>query len=344
MNRKHVKLTASAAGAAGILGLTTLSLPAGAGADPALPPVSPEKLVESVMTSAPPAFSGTVQVDNNLGLPKMPGQGGQSEFLSGGSSNLRVWSDGQGHQRAALPSKNGETTIVNDGSTVSKWDSAQRTVTQTPKPTEKDHTPTDPAGAARHIVDTLRQSSDVKVDGTANVAGRDAYELVLTPKPTEHTMLREVRIAVDAQTRNPLDLAVNTNGTDSPALKVGFSELDMSRPDPGLFKFTPPAGAKVEQPKHDPHGQDPAHAKPKLVGDGWDTVMVSRLPQQPAGQQGQHPDPRKLAEQTGKKVSGPWGQGWIIGTKAGSALVTSDGRLAAGAVPEQVLTSAIGNA
>jgi outer membrane lipoprotein-sorting protein len=354
MKRKNVALTATAGAAAGVLGLTVLTLPAGAGASPSLPPIAPEQLVESVISAAPPALTGTVQVNNALGLPALPGAGEASGLLSNGTSQFQVWADGHGRHRASIPSQGGELTVVNDGSTVWKWDSRKRTASRTERPESKhpdaEHgTPPDPSAEARRIIDTLRQSSNVAVDGTASVAGRDAYELVLTPKPTERTVLREVRVAVDAEKRIPLELVVNTNGSSDPALKVGFTRLDLAPPEPGLFQFTPPAGAKVEQEKRDGGHAKPPQGERKVVGDGWDTVMVTRVPEQqpsdkPKAHGGKPADPRQMAERVGKRISGPWGEGWVISTKAGTALLTSDGRLAVGAVPEQVLTSAIGNA
>jgi hypothetical protein len=43
----------------------------------------------------------------------------------------------------------------------------------------------------------------------------------------------------------------------------------------------------------------------------------------------------------GTPVSGTWGSGRLITTAVGSAIVTDDDRIAAGAVPEQVLTEAL---
>lgn len=346
MKRNHVKLTATAVGAAGVMGLTALSLPTNAGAAPELPPIPPEKLVESVLAAGPTPLAGTVRVDNALGLPALPVGGQQSQLLSNGTTDFRVWADGQGRQRLSLPSEGGETTVVNDGSAVWKWDSTKREATQVPKPADEHHRPpADPAGAASRIVGELRQSSDVAVDGTSRVAGRDAYELVLTPKGTEHTLLREVRVAVDAQNHTPLNLVVNTEGDSGPALKVGYTELDTAQPDPNVFHFTPPAGAKIEQPAPHHRAAPPEHRAappkhPQVIGDGWDTVLVSRMPAQ-QGPNGREPDPRALAEQVGKKINGPWGEGWVVNTKAGSALLTADGRVAAGAVSEKELTSAL---
>ena len=44
----------------------------------------------------------------------------------------------------------------------------------------------------------------------------------------------------------------------------------------------------------------------------------------------------------GTPVSGSWGSGTLIRTAVASAIITADGRIAAGAVPEQVLTDALG--
>ena len=43
----------------------------------------------------------------------------------------------------------------------------------------------------------------------------------------------------------------------------------------------------------------------------------------------------------GTPVSGPWGSGRLITTAVATAIITDDGRVAAGAVPEQVLTEAL---
>ena len=40
-------------------------------------------------------------------------------------------------------------------------------------------------------------------------------------------------------------------------------------------------------------------------------------------------------------MSGPWGSGRVITTAVATVIVTDDGRIAAGAVPQQVLTEAL---
>lgn len=322
---------------AGAIGLGLVLAPV-AGAQPDLPPVSAEELVASVATAEPGPFAGVVSIDNQLGLPAIPGAPAE---LANGTQQARIWSDGAGKGRVALPSAQSERTIVDDGTTVWTYDSASRTVTRraaTPEQrTPESAAPTDPATAANQVIATLRQTSTVNVDGTAEVAGRPAYELVLAPLPTERTLLREVRIAVDSEKRIPLRLTVLANGSAEPAFQTSFTELTFGPQDAALFTFTPPPGTTVTDAPAEQPGQGAQQAQPTVVGDGWDTVVIAT---RPADQQ-QTPQNVPDLSSVGTPVSGTWGSGRLITTAVASAILTDDGRVAAGAVPEQVLTEAL---
>jgi outer membrane lipoprotein-sorting protein len=332
--------------AAGAIAIGVAVAPTAAAAPP-LPPVTPEALVASVITAKPGPLNGTVTVDNELGLPALP----NAPQLGNGTQTARVWSGGDGKGRVALPSAQGERTLVSDGTTRWSYDSTDRTVTKAPAhpagapaghPGGVDPQ-TDPAGAATQMIDDLRKTSTVSVDGTAEVAGRDAYQLVLTPLPTERTLLREVRVAVDAQSRLPLQLTVLATGSPQPALTVGFSDITFGPQDPSLFTFTPPPGTTVKDaPAQGAHPGPPAGAQaPKTVGDGWDRVIIAQRPANQPGQPGRPAGAPDLSA-LGTPVSGPWGQGKLITTAVATAIVTNDGRIAVGAVPEQVLSEALG--
>jgi outer membrane lipoprotein-sorting protein len=340
---------ALAAVAVGAIGLGVLTMPAGARSEPALPPVSAEDLVASVLAAKTPAFGGTVTVDNGLGLPALPGV---ADFapLTQPETTFRVWSDGQGHGRLVLPSRGSEQVLIEDGTTLWRYDSSSRTATALEhgaRPARQRLPVTDPAQTARELVGAVRQSSTVTVDGTGYVAGRPVYQLVLTPAPTERTLLREVRVAVDLVLRVPLQLTVLTDGSPDPALQIGFTDLNVGTQDPALFQFTPPAGVTVERldpSKNRPSragapGQpDAAGTMVRTQGDGWDTVVLGQLPR--AGSDPQR-DPLAVFQQIGRPASGPWGNGWVVQTAVATVLVTSDGRVAAGAVPQQVLDEAL---
>lgn len=362
MNRRKATLGAALVGVvAGAVGLGLLAAPAGAGQAPTLPSTTPDALVQSVLTAQLPAMAGTVQVVNNLGLPDVPGLPAQ---LGGGTSQIRVWTDGTNRTRVSLPTMNSDETIVNDGTTTYDWNSTTHTVIEhhTTKATGKKDTSKpsdtnvalDPASAARQLVAAVKQTSTVSVSGTDTVANRAAYDLVLTPKSDQRTLLRQVRIAVDAQTRMPLQLTVLANNTDTPAVQIGFSSVNIGAQDPSLFHFTVPAGATVVNgDKADSKtAQTVTNAAPTLVGTGWETVVVAQLPSattpsdQPAqsGKLGGSSSSSMLGlvRQFGKPVSGTWGSGWVISTSVGNVLITSDNRVAAGFVPQQLLISALG--
>ena len=327
---------AAAVGTAGAVGLGLLVITGGANAQPELPPVTPEDLVSSVLTAPDPGpFDGTVELDNNLGLPALP----DAPQAANGTSTARIWSGGDHKGRVQLPTESGERTLVSDGTTRWAWNSEDRSVVRGPVE-NRDASPTDPTTAATTAIEKLRATSTVAVDGTASVAGRDAYELVLTPAPTERTLLREVRVAVDAEKRMPLQLTVLAAGSTEPALQVGFTELNFGPQDPARFTFTPPPGATVT----DAPARDAQQASPDAttVGDGWDTVKIMRRPADTTPETAAPGEPAAPdLSSIGNPVSGAWGSGRLITTAVGSAIITDDGRVAAGAVPEQVLTDAL---
>ncbi|NIH87287.1 LolA family protein [Amycolatopsis granulosa] len=350
MQPKTKAITAAVSGCAlGAAGLAWLAMPATAGEAPQLPSISAEELVQSVVTTKTPALAGSVAVTNNLGLPVSSLPGGIDLNIDG----ARVVNDGAGDSKVSIEQGANVHTIVRNGTTLWTYDSAKNAATKTTVPAEALQKPqqyqlSDPATAAAQLLAKVRESSTVTVEGTARVADRPAYELVLTPKPTERTLLREVRVAVDAEKRVPLRLAVMTYGTADPAFQVAFSDIAFTPQPASDFQFTPPQGAKVteEQP---PAGRPDGTGTDNAVqahGDGWDTVLTGTLPAQALAPQqnggGQSVDPRALLARLGKPVSGAFGTGYVITTKVATALVTDDGRFAVGAVPEQVLTEALG--
>jgi outer membrane lipoprotein-sorting protein len=329
-SNKIGRTAAAGMAVAGAVGLGLLAIPAGAGAQPALPPVDPEELVRSVLASDHQPLAGAVELENGLGLPALPGMPQAAD----GTSTARIWTDGDRRGRVQLPTESGERTLVSDGETFWAWNSEDRTVRRMPEGHEHDTANADPGAAAEAILTALRPTSEITVEGTSEVAGRAAYDLVLAPASSERTLLREVRVAVDAEHRMPLRLTVLGSGSPDPAVEIGFTDLSFGPQDPELFRFTPPPGARIEDSQgHDEHPRD---ASATTVGDGWDTVFLT-----PAPGPGERPEGAPDLAQLGRPISGPWGSGRLITTAVASVIVTDDGRVAAGAVPEQVLTEAL---
>lgn len=349
---------ALASTAVGIAGLAVIAMPAGAGEAPELPDISAEELVRSALSAEPPAFAGTVAIDNQLGLPSMPGM----EFTDFDSA--RVYHDGADRARLAIQQGAGEQTFVKGTDDVWRYDSTKNTATRYPVPDDagehgrSEHEPrlSDPATAATEIIEKLSESSTITVDGTARIADRPAYELVLTPKPSERTLLREIKVAIDSETRLPLRLQVLPNGSPDPVVSVGFTEFSVGEQPDALFDFTPPKGAKVVEEDGDAKQDETKKYEADatefgeglgIVGDGWDTVVTGKLPEgalvggQGVDERGRSIDPQALLDQIAKPVEGDFGTGYLISTRAGTGLLTDDGRFALGAVPQQVLIEAL---
>ncbi|GAA1875324.1 outer membrane lipoprotein carrier protein LolA [Myceligenerans crystallogenes] len=305
MNAKTKALIAAGSGiAVGVTGLALTTMPAGADDAPVLPEISAEELVASTLEAEPLAFQGRAEVRNELGLPTIPGM---SDVLD--IEAVRVFHDGAESGRVQVERVDSELVIVKNTSEAwvydSKENSAQHlTWTEADAEELKEHharpDAADPSQAASGVIEQLSPSSDIVVDGTARVAGRPAYELVLTPKASEKTLLREVTVAVDSETRIPLRLEVFANGTTEPALSLEFTEFSVGEQDAELFEYTPPQDAEVSELDADAaekvakeHAERAGDAKgardggsfarelpgTEIVGDGWDAVLIAQAPE-----------------------------------------------------------------
>ena len=262
--RKKALVAAASGTAIGLAGLAFVAMPAGADeAPPELPAVSAEDLVQSVLTADAPALRGTVTVSEQLGLPRRTARRRLARPRRGAGVQRRQRQDQAGGQAG----RHGEHRRARRRHRL-VYNSADNTATKVtlPEGVEKHEGVTengqltDPTAAAGEMLQAVREYSTVTVDGTARVADRPAYELVLTPKPAERTLLREIRVAVDSETRLPLRLEVLTNGTTEPALEIGFSEFAVEQQPADLFTFTPPAGAKIDEVTPEAKPQDQAEA------------------------------------------------------------------------------------
>ena len=359
-------------------------------AAPTLPPRSAADLLVDVQTASIPGLSGTVVQDAQLGLPDLPiqlGGRGSSDFSSlvSGTHTLRVWYAGAGQQRLALLGTLGESDLVRNGTDVWTWSSESNEAThyqlpeqsdsaEAPDPTVPAMTPQQAAEAALAAIDP---TTSVTTDGTAEVAGRAAYELVLAPKDSA-SLVGQVRIAIDAEQHIPLRVQVFAKDAPEPAFEVGFSQISFDVPGAEQFQFTPPPGATVtdstlgQQGKMTPSdkpqvtpGPDPsAAAERTVVGTGWTTVIVATLPTDgapapispdeatpsdaapvpggPNDGRPERPSGSSLGSIVGSlpAVSGDWGSGRLLESALFSVLITDDGRVIAGAVGPDLLYQA----
>jgi outer membrane lipoprotein-sorting protein len=324
-----------------------------------------------------------------------PGGGGGSSSTTGslttllsGSHTWRVWVDGSTRQRLALVDGSNESDIIRNGQDVWVWSSADKSAVHRRLPTAMQplpgHSmtpntspgtpgsspstgpsgmatgaPTTPEEAASRALALIGQDTTVTTSGTATVAGRPAYELVLTPKD-KATRIASVRIAIDGTRHIPVRVQVYSTQVANPAFQVGFKSIDFAKPEASRFTFNAPPGTKVTdqgtlqvptKPKASgtnpapttPGGTSSTEPKPKVVGSGWSSVVVTTLPKGTSTSGPSSSSQQSLMQQLGPivgslpQVSGSWGHGRLLQGTLFSAVLTDDGRVAVGAVgPDQL--------
>jgi outer membrane lipoprotein-sorting protein len=360
---------AAPATALAVVGAVALTANHVASADPSLPPRSAAQLLVDVQQANLKGLSGTVVQTANLGLPDInlggSTQGGSSSLSSlvSGTHTWRVWLAGPEQQRLALVGSLGESDVIRNGRDLWVWSNKDKTASHTTLPAEgakparagsptPEQLPKTPQEAAQLALSAIEPTTAVATSGASVVAGQQAYDLVLKPKDPA-SLVASVRISLDAVHHVPLRVQVFSTKTANPAFEVGFTQVDFAKPAARQFAFNPPPGTKVTQSTL---GSEAAKApatkttapdttspgdKPKVVGTGWTTVVVSHLPNQSAA--GSKASQGDVAGQLQRvlsllpKASGSWGTGRVLQGTLFTVVVTDDGRIAIGAVsPERV--------
>jgi hypothetical protein len=303
----RVRLTALAVTAAVVVGAVGVSA-VRAGSPTELPPVPPQELLASSLQALaePFAISGDVTSRFDTGLPDLPGTlGGTGSGLGGlatalvGTQHFRVWRSSDG-VRVARVSDLSEQVVVANRDEAWFWDSNGMTAARLDLAALAERAAADPAWAGMAAptradltgwiggaLTALAPYAEVTVEASAEVAGRPAYDLVLTPVPGP-TLIRRVAVAIDAETRLPLRFSVTAKGSDVPAAEIGFDAVSFDPIDPAMFAFAPPVGATVSEiaspvtPGHgDPmpgHGSgDAAAADARIFGAGFSSRVAVPL-------------------------------------------------------------------
>ncbi|MBO1032052.1 hypothetical protein IPV09_11960 [Tessaracoccus sp. SD287] len=337
-----------------------------ASADPGLPPRTAEQLLTDLAKAKPVAMSGTVTQTMNLGLPTLPQFGPGGDDLSPmslltGNHTWRIWTNASDSVKVAKVNGSAELSVIHNPTETWLWNSQSREAIQKKheavgadkKPATMPTTPA-PGEIAKAILAELDPTTDVSTDEATTVAGRPAYQLVLTPT-TPGTRIGQVKLAIDAQNSTPLRLIVTPRGTTTAAVQVAFTAVDFTAPPAKVFTFTPPAGATVKDadqvaaekratvpettPTTKPAGK-PTGMDSQVVGTSWTQVRVLTGLGDLTAAENQDP---MIAELLGQfpTVKGQWGEGKLVSTALFSAVVTTDGRVAVGMVEPALLYAAL---
>ena len=274
---------------------------------PDLPAVTADQLLASSITAmnAPGAISGDVRTRLDIGLPEIPASlsgaasgVGITDVLGSmiGVQRFRVWSSQDGIRVQHVMDLQ-EQDLVANPSQAWFWDSATATATKlrasgltalpTPPSTPQDQMKNvDPVALAKHLLSQASTCGSVSVGVPEVVAGRDAYVLHYAPA-SDMTLVGDVAVAVDAQTRLPLDVSITARGATAPSVEAGFTSVSFDPIDPSMFTFTPPADATVQDvtgqvsdaiasaKAH--HADIPASERPVLEGSCFDTSVAIPL-------------------------------------------------------------------
>ena len=215
-----------------------------ADASPNLPAKTAGQLLADVASAQARPFSGTVVESAKLGLPDLPGQDQSSTSplaLLTGSHTVRVWYGGAQQTRLALVGNLSESDLVRNGSDLWLWSSKDRTAQHFKLPAKaagdrpgegcpaaSDGEGHPAAGGASQALAAIDPTTAVTVDGTARVAGRSAYQLILKPKDTR-SLVGSVAIAIDAKTDVPLRVEIFAKGAQVPGVRDRLHHGDLQQ-------------------------------------------------------------------------------------------------------------------
>ncbi|MFJ2022819.1 outer membrane lipoprotein carrier protein LolA [Streptomyces sp. NPDC087897] len=362
--------------------------------DPDLPKISARELVEKIAASDEEQLSGTFKISTDLGLPLdglagslVPGgeRGGEDGGaaapqdklmeLTSGTHTLRVAADGPERQKLSILGDASEYSVIHNQGEVWAYDSTSDEVYHAEAPEGRDggghaeKAPKAPEGAPATPQDFAEQAlaaagdtTAVTVDGTAQVAGRDAYQLLIKPKQSGSTV-GSIRIAVDAENGVPLKFTLSAASGGKAVVDAGFTKVDFSRPAASTFDYTPPRGAKVTEADELDTGKDERGAAQKalpgqlagleglageggfnVIGKGWTSIAEIRTPGGeglPEAGSGDVPaEAQGFLDALGDKVTGKFGSGTAFETRLFNALLTDDGSVYVGAVTKDALVHA----
>ena len=357
----------------GVLGAGALVVPLTANAAVDLPDLSAAEVLELAASHSVDALSGTVEQTSDLGLPDLSLIGGAAggaaispapgaETGSDGPAaatpesavlemltaphTARIFLNGPSQARVQVLDDMAERNIILNGGDLWFYDSEENSAVHSILPDHDQEArqlsdvPT-PDRLAGLFLEKADPSTEVAVGSDRMVAGRAAYQLVLTPRAAE-TLMESITIDVDAETGLPLAVSVAAAGASTPAFSIAYTNISFEAPPAKTFDFTPPDGATVteapdeaqhrapdKQAKDSPGPTDTDEptdaAEPSATGTGWATVIEF-----PAGSSATaDPTVAGMIDQLGTPVDG----GQILQTRLLNVLLTDDGRVLVGSVP-----------
>lgn len=318
----------------------------------ALPVTSPDQLIEQVSQPHVGGYYGTITAQVDLGLPKTVSTALTAAVPAGGllrgSHQLRYWYADADRQRVAVVNPDSEQDVFRNGDEVWEWDTGTRVARRSPVSGASggalplalsSPAALTPPELADRILSLVGPDSDTALRSGDDVDGRKTYELVVRPDSTA-SRIGEIDIQLDGRQDVPLSVRLFAVDAAQPALDVAFTDITFATPASQNFSFTPPDDAKTATgAKSSDPDLEQALDSVTTVGSGWLTAL-SYTSSELRGSALAAVAYQFLGT-AAHAVKGAWGTGRVLETPVLTVLVTSKGRILAGAVTPDVLYAAV---
>lgn len=238
---------------------TAIALAATSGG-PKPPPKPLAVAVHDALTAPEPqGVTATVSFKNRL-IDSAAFEG-SDPLISGGTG--RLWATPDGHLRIEVQSTSGDAQLVSDGKTWWAYDPSSNTVYKGTVPQDKHHDSAHQPPTIKRIqqsITKLQGKSNVSGARPANVGGRPAYDVRVSPK-LRGGLFGGASLAWDAIRGVPLRGAVYARGQSSPVLSISVTGISFGKIDSSALDVSPPPGAKTVDLTTSGHGTQTAAPK-----------------------------------------------------------------------------------
>lgn len=151
---------------------------------------------------------------------------------------------------------------------------------------------TNPQAVADYAMAQVGDSSEITVGIDHYLAGRTAYQLIVTPN-SDVSLIESVVISIDSEFGMPLAVTVNSTVQAEPAMEIGFESISFEDQQESLFSFDPPAGTTVtdlnelaaeaegldmemnmtEEEMAELEAKAAEKPEPNVIGEKWDAIV-----------------------------------------------------------------------
>jgi outer membrane lipoprotein-sorting protein len=289
--------------------------------------------------------------------------------LIAGTHKIRVYSSGEDKLRVQILDLMAQRDLIVNGNTIWLYDSkkqlaqfatldqqkldetralAEEKVLDYAKKLSLDIS--SPIAVAEYLLAEAQEYANFSVGKDHSLAGRTAYQLILTPQ-SANSLLARATLSVDSETGLPLAVEIYSVEQENAAFSVRFESVSFAEVDPSIFEFSAPNGVATEMvlPELPEITEDQKQwaqmlkgqleqrfgdlAKPEILGTGFDSVLY--LAELPADLSLELLEQQLFADLI-EEVQG----GRLFSTPLLKVLLTDSGKLYVGAVTKEYLLRA----